>query len=165
MAPGSRQRNSSIFLNIDLREIDALGHESAGVSSVADNVAYRAGRNVRELLRGRDYDGVDIGIEPAVRIGVALLGLEVHEVSYATDYVLDSQLFAGVGGEAFVVDYPHAAEPLGGLLDDVHFLLGRKETSLVLVDAYGHNHFVEHGERPLQDVQMAGGKGIEGSRK
>ena len=55
-----------------------------------------------------------------------------------------AEFVAGVDGEIVVLDDAYALNSLSGLGDYVHPLVHIEEAALVLVDADGDYHFVEH---------------------
>ena len=120
---------------------------------------------MRELLGGRDDDRLDLRRDTAVGIGDSALVLEVEHIAHAAHYVLDTELTAGVDGQAVVLDNPDTVKSGDSLPDDIHPLVHVEEPALILVDTNGHDHLVEHGQGAFQDIEMSCGKGIERSRE
>lgn len=129
---------------------------------MSEKVAHGCRRYVCELLRCRDYDGLYLRRQLAVGIGDGPLCLEVYHVPYSSHYMPDPKFAAGVYGEVVVLDYAYALQSGSRLSDDVELLLIRKESSLVYIDTDCHHHLIEHGQSPLEDVQMARCKRVEG---
>ena len=128
---------------------------------VLEDVPHRTGGDMGELLGRRNDDGLDVRGQAAVRVGDGALGLEVDHVPDTADDVVDAQFVAGVDGEVAILDDRDAGKPLRSLPDDVEPLLHVEEAALVLVDTHGDDHFVEHREGTLENVQMTGRERVE----
>ena len=118
-----------------------------------------------ELLGGRDYDGLDVRSQPAVRVRNRAFCLEIDHVAHSPYDMVDAEFTTLVNSKVVVLDYTHAFQSFRGLTDDVNTLLIRKEASLVYIDSHSNDHFVEHGQRPLQDIEVTSRKRVKGSRK
>ena len=116
---------------------------------------------MREVLRGRYDDGLDVGGEPAVRVGGALLGVEVGHVAHTTHYVMYPEAAAGIDGEAVVIDDAYTLHAPGGLSDYFLLLSRGIESAFVLVDADGDDNLVKDRKSPLENVEMSFGERVE----
>lgn len=116
-----------------------------------------------KLLGGRYYYGLDLGSEPAVSVRDCALILEIKHVAHASYDMVYTHLAAHVDRETIIVDYADTFDPIDGLAYDVHPLFSIEEATLVLVDADGDDNPVEHRQRPLENVEMAGGERVERS--
>ena len=145
------------------REDDSRRKELGSVAAMLDKVAYGRGRDMGEFLgRGNDY-GLDFRGQPPVHVRNGPLRLEVEHVPHSTDDMPDTQLTAGIDGKVVVFDNPDSGQAADSLGYDVHPLVHREEPGLVLVDTDGHDDFVEHGQSPLEYIQVSCGEWIEGT--
>ena len=110
-----------------------------------DKVADGRRRDMGKFLRGRYYDGFEVGCEQAVGIGYRPFVLEVEHIAHAPDYMLDTQRVAEIDGETVVIDYRYPIELFYGLKNDVAALLVVKKPALVLIDTDGDYDFVKDG--------------------
>ena len=125
------------------------------------NIPYGRRRNVRKLLSSRDYDGLDIWCELAVCVRDGALRFEIDHVSHASDHVVDAVLVAGVDGQIVILYDADAVQALNCLTYNVYALIHVEESALVLIYAYGHDYFIEHGQCSFENVQMACRKRVE----
>ena len=128
-------------------------------------VAHCRRGNMRKLLGSRNDDGLDIRSKLTVGIRNRPLCLEIDHVPDTTHNVPDAKLTALVDGQVVILNDTHTLKTCSRLPDDLDPLLVREESPLVYIDAYSHDHFVKHRQSPLQDIEMAGCKWIERSRK
>ena len=128
-------------------------------------VTHSSRRNMRKLLGSRNDDGLDIRSQFTVGIRNRPLCLEIDHVPDATHNVPDAQFAALVDGQVVILDDTHALKTGSGLTDDLHPLFIGEESPFVYIDTDSHDHFVKHRKSPLQDIEMAGCKRIERSRK
>ena len=128
---------------------------------MAEDVAHGGRRDMGEFLCGRDYDGLDLGSQPAVRIGDGTFVFEVKHVPHATDYMADAKPAADFYGKSVVIDGPYSRDAGCSLAYDIQLLFGSEETAFVLVDTDCHHDLVEHGEGTLEYIQMPFGKRVE----
>ena len=120
---------------------------------------------MREFLCGRDDDSLDFRSKTAVGIRDGTLVLEIKHVPDAPYYMGDTQLAAGIDSKVVVFDYLDPVHTADSLAYDIHTLVHAEESAFVLVDTDCDDDFIEHSQRPAENIQMAGGKRIERSRE
>ena len=118
---------------------------------------------MRKLLSCRDYDGLDIRCKPAVRISDGAFRLEVYHITDSTHDVVYYKFMASVDCQIVIFYDADALQALDSLTFDGNGLVHVEEAALVLVDADGNHHFVEHGQCAFKDVQVSCCEWIEGS--
>ena len=118
-----------------------------------------------ELLgRGDDY-GLYVRGHAAVGVGYRPFVLEVEHVPDPAHDMVYAQLAADVDGQPVIFDHAHPVHAGDGLPYDILFLGVGEETHLVLVDSYGDDHVVEHGQGAGEYVEVPGREGVEGPRE
>ena len=70
-----------------------------------------------------------------------------------------------VDGQPVIFDHAHPVHAGDGLAYDILFLGVGEETHLVLVDSYGDDHAVEHGQGAGEYGEVPGREGVEGPRE
>ena len=118
-------------------------------------------RNMGIFLCSRDNDSLDIRSELSVRIRYRPLCLEVDHVADSPDDVPDAEFTALIDGQIVILDDADTFKAACSLTYDIHPLLIGEETPLVYIDTDSHDHLIEHGKGPLQNVEMSGCKRIE----
>ena len=114
-----------------------------------------------KLLGRRDDDGFNLGSQAAVCVGDGPFVFKIEHVAHAPHYVAYAKVAADVDGKSVVLNDFDILKPGSGLAYDALFLIVGIKAPLVLVDADGNDHVVEHCKGAPQDVEVTCGKGVE----
>ena len=79
--------------------------------------------------------------------------------------MLYAQLAANINCQTVILDDAHSFKTGNSLPDDVNSLFVWKESALIYVHTYSHNHFVKHGQRTFENIEMSCCERIERSRE
>ena len=121
--------------------------------------------NMGELLSRRYDDSLDVRCEPPVSVSYGTLSLEVNHIPHPTDDMVYAQFVAGVNGKVVILHYADSVQTAHSLTDYAYPLVHIEEPTFVLVDSHGHDHFIKHRQRTLQDVEMTGRKRVKRPRE
>lgn len=128
-----------------------------------EKVTHSSRRNMSILLSSRNDDSLNIRSQLTVCIRNRPLSLKINHIPHTTHYVSDTKFMTLVNGQVVVLDDADTLHTGCRLSYYIYPLLIREETSLVDVHSNCDNDFIKHSQSPLEDVEMACSKRIEGS--
>ena len=139
--------------------------ESGIIAVMLKDIPHCGRGDMGEFLSGRYDNSLNLGSEAAVGVCDGPFGLEVDHVSNPSHNMTDTELAAGIDSKVVILDDGDSFHPCSRLADNIEFLVHLEEAALVLIDTDGDNDLVEHGKRPVQNIQMTCCERIERSRE
>src|SRR5690242_18745471 len=142
---------------------DDLGNEPADVAAVPGDLLDQAGGQERVQRVGGHEQRLDLG-HPVVHLRHLHLVLEVGDGAQALDHGGDPVGGAEVHQQAVEPLDPHVAVAGGDLAQHLDALVDREQALLGDVDQHGDDDLVVQAGGPADDVEVAVGDRIEGTR-